>query len=139
MILLTEERERFLLAITSQIPPERIAEIHFFQPIRQGGVESGVAVVVELGPDALDAGPMSRYVVHTARYRLTLKGVDRGKWEATVFAEADAPLVTVEAVVRGVQRRAGDVDDATRMTGDEVRAGLGAKTALRPGTTDDRA
>ena len=54
-----------------------------------------------------------------------LKGPDRGKWETNVVAEADAPLVTVDAVVRGVQRRAGDVDDPTRLDGDEVRAMLG--------------
>jgi hypothetical protein len=39
-----------------------------------------------------------------------------------VVAEADAPLVAVDAVVRGVQRRSGDVDEAARMDGDEVRA-----------------
>ena len=44
-MLLTETRERFLLAIAAQVPVDRIAEIHFFQPIKQGGVESGVAVV----------------------------------------------------------------------------------------------
>ena len=55
-----------------------------------------------------------------------------------MFAEADAPLATVEAVVRGVQRRAGDVDDATRMTGDEVRAELAALTASRPGLRGGR-
>jgi hypothetical protein len=129
MSVLTEERERFVSVIASHIAPERIAEIHFFQPIRQGGVESGVAVVVESGPEVADTAPPSRYVVHTARYRLTLKGAERGKWEATLSAEADAPLATVEAVVRGVQRRAGDVDDATRMTG------LAALSASRPGTT----
>jgi hypothetical protein len=65
-------------------------------------------------------------VIYTARYRLTLKGPDRGKWETHVTAEADAPIVTVDAVVRGVQRRAGDVDDPTRMSGDDVRAALPA-------------
>lgn len=146
MITLTETRERFLLAITTRVPAERIAEIHFFQPIRQAGVESGVAVVVETGqvtgepgnserqageeclPSSEDnmAAPSAqsspRYIIHTARYRLTLKGLDRGKWEASVFAEADAPLVTVETVVRGVQRRSGDIDDVTRVEGDDVRA-----------------
>jgi len=34
MTILTENRERFLLAIAAQVPPERIAEIHFFQPIK---------------------------------------------------------------------------------------------------------
>ena len=61
-------------------------------------------------------------MIYTARYRLTLKGPDRGKWETNVVAEADAPLVTVEAVVRGVQRRSGEVDDPARMDGEEIRA-----------------
>ena len=120
MIIQSETRERFLKAIAAQVAPERIAEIHFFPPIKQGGVESGVAVVVEnVSPDS------PRMVVYSARYRLTLKGPDRGKWETNMVAEADAPLVTVDAVVRGVQRRSGDVDDATKMDGDEVRAALG--------------
>ena len=124
MNFLPETRERFLKAIAAQVPVERIAEIHFFQPIKQGGVESGVAVVVE------NAAPESpRMVVYAARYRLTLKGLDRGKWEVNVVAEADAPLVAVDAVVRGVQRRSGDVDDATRMDGDEARALLGVVKA----------
>jgi hypothetical protein len=158
MTMLTETRERFLLAITSKVPAERIAEIHFFQPIKQGGVESGVAVaaawpeqpvppvpaepVEPTEPADLAAahaedseGPASvrssRHVVYMARYRHTLKGIDRGKWETNVVAEADAPLVTVDAVVRGVQRRSGDVDDATRMDGDEVRDFVEAR---RPAT-----
>ena len=144
MMLLTETRERFLLAIAAQVPVERIAEIHFFQPIRQGGVESGVAVVAAwpATPEIASETPLEEHsertpreerelrpVVYTARYRLTLKGPDRGKWEASVVAEADAPLVTVDAVVRGVQRRSGDADVATRMEGDEVRAILEAKTS----------
>jgi hypothetical protein len=149
-----ETRERFLLAITQQVPAERIAEIHFFAPIKQGGIESGVAVVAAwpaAAPPA-DVAPMndapddvaespsrpvaqspsrpvadSKPVVYTARYRLVLKGPDRGKWETSVTAEADAPLVSVDAVVRGVQRRAGDVEEATRMEGAEVRESLKGK------------
>lgn len=152
-IILPETRERFLLAITQQVPAERIAEIHFFAPIKQGGVESGVAVVAawpEAGvtvdqappsdpgapedviddatqPVDADSPPKGKPVVYTARYRLILKGPDRGKWEASVTAEADAPLVSVDAVVRGVQRRAGDIEEATRMEGDEVRESVKGK------------
>ena len=44
-----ETRARFLTAIAAQLPVERIVEIHLFAAIRQGGMESGVAVVaVEL-------------------------------------------------------------------------------------------
>ncbi|HKG91196.1 MAG TPA: hypothetical protein VKA84_04870, partial [Gemmatimonadaceae bacterium] len=64
----------------------------------------------------------ARYAVYTARYRLTLKGPDRGKWEADVRAEADAPLLTVDAVVRGVQRRAGESADSERLDGEQFRA-----------------
>jgi hypothetical protein len=159
MTILTETRERFLRAILAQVPAERIAEIHFFHPIKQGGVESGVAVVAAWAepsgpvshPEGVEATPTShpegaaategslssqgssaptrepRPVVYTALYRLTLKGLDRGKWETNVVAEADAPLVSVEAVVRGVQRRAGDVDDPVRMDGDDVRAFIDAR------------
>src|SRR6476620_11288355 len=108
---INETRERFLVAIAAQVPPDQIEEIHFFSPIKQGGVESGVAVVAAKGPTP----ESERLVIYTGRYRLTLKGPDRGKWETNVVAEADAPLITVEAVVRGVQRRAGDTDEAMRM------------------------
>ena len=66
----------------------------------------------------------NRYTVYTAKYKLVLKGADRGKWECAVVAEADAPLVTVETVVRGVQRRAGDDREPERMSGDEARGFL---------------
>ncbi len=139
MTILTETRERLLLAIVKEVPADQIAEIHFFQPIKQAGVESGVAVVavssvgvssvetdavpLETRRSRLDAGSLdTRCTVYTARYLLTLKGADRGKWEASVVPEADAPLETVDTVVRGVQRRSGDADAAERMSGDEVRA-----------------
>ena len=65
-----------------------------------------------------------RYTIHTARYRLTLKGVDRGKWEVDVVAEADAPLDAVDAVVRGVQRRSGEGAEPDRLSTDALREAL---------------
>jgi hypothetical protein len=137
-------RERFLMAIAAALPPERFIELHFFSPIRQGGIESGVAVVAahpevvatpmmaDAPPSEQDEGepneempdehtPPRRYTVYAAKYRLVLKGAERGKWECSVVAEADAPLVTVETVVRGVLRRSGDADEPERMTGDDAR------------------
>ena len=190
-----EIRTRFLAAIAKQLPPERVIELHLFAGIRQGGVESGVAVIAlerepavtmdvdggyippadvaeaaeveshaELvvhdqlvdetafvadeavaedspyaaeepapAPAVEDAEPVvappvpaTRYTIYTARYRYTLKGMDRGKWEVGVTEEADAPLLTVDAVVRGVSRRSGDVDETVRLSGDEFRAALPA-------------
>jgi hypothetical protein len=130
-----ETRTRFLTAIARQLPVERVIEVHLFAAMRQGGVESGIAVIA-LERDEASVQPLaeeseapsraraSRYTIFSARYRYTLKGLDRGKWEVSVTEEADAPLVTIDAVVRGVHRRSGDVDNAIRLSGDEFRAAL---------------
>jgi hypothetical protein len=116
--LSSDARERLLLAIAETVDPERIAEVHFFPPIRQGTLETGVAVVA-----AVSANPeRTRHVIYTARYRWTRKGPERGKWDSEVVAEADAPLVTVEVVVQGVQKRYNDEVQPERVTGDEARA-----------------
>lgn len=126
-----ETRDRFLSAISEKLPAEHIAEVHLFQPLKQGGTESGVAVVAvaetaeSREPRAESGEPNeSRLAVYTARYRLTQKGPERGKWEFALQGEADAPLVTVDRVVQGVQRRSGDAEDPERLSGDEFREGL---------------
>src|SRR5690348_14495021 len=107
--MLNETGERFLKAILERVPLERIVELHLFPAIRQGQIETGVAVVAAEPPPNLELAlqPATRLEVHTARYRLTRKGPERGKWEIEVKTQADAPLESVEAVVRGVQDRAG--------------------------------
>lgn len=182
---MTEAQERFLRAIADRVPPASIAELHLFPAIRQGGYETGIAVIAAepaavrtlpatapeadadaasaaaspeadsrmpveddspYADDALSQGDLDlacevpespdtnapgafatgeathRLIVLSARYRLTLKGADRGKWDIEVVAQADAPLVTVDAVVRGVQRRAGDAGDPERLSGEALRA-----------------
>jgi hypothetical protein len=170
------DRERFLAAVAKQVPLDRVVELYLFQPMRQGGVESGVAVIAAAGDATVPAtetlqadgaenivpahptadskgSPMEpvgiaaaqadgvpgdadsaepRYTVFTARYRHVLKGPDRGRWEVSVVAEADAPLAAVGAVVRGVQRRAGDVDPPEHMTGDALRDALGQAPPAGP-------
>ena len=138
MIPLSETRERFLNAIAQRVPSGAIEEAHFFKAIKQGGMESGVAVIAVRESRPTGAEGAGEYVsdsrresaenrrlaVYNAQYRLTLKGPERGKWEFFIKAEADAPLVTVDAVVRGVQRRTGDEEEPLRLTGDEVRSAL---------------
>jgi hypothetical protein len=189
---MTETQQRFLKQIAERLGAERVVELYLFPPIRQGGMESGVAVLaidepsaatalptVDVPPDgdaapdeaaaddadvvavdiatdlhapdveievptaaepvegevvmAADAAPVAvaptatrRHAIYTARYRYTFKGPERGKWESDVNVEADAPLEAVEAVVRGVQRRAGEFADAERMTAENFRAALDA-------------
>jgi len=64
----------------------------------------------------------SRHVVFTALYRLTRKGPDRGKWFFEVTAQADAPLATVDTVVRGVMHRSKDLTETERLSGEQLRS-----------------
>jgi hypothetical protein len=72
-----------------------------------------------------------RHTVYTARYRLTIKGPERGRWELNVVDEADAPLLTVDLVVRGVQRRAGDGAEPERIDAPALRDLLEGADARR--------
>ena len=145
-----ETTERFLRDIAERIGLHSVDEVRLFPPLRQGGVETGVAVVAALPlppepsddhvpdepPEALSesAGEeflpieeedreiiVHRHTVFTARYRHILKGPDRGKWEVDVQAEADAPLVTVDQVVKGVMKRAGEPFEPERITASEFK------------------
>jgi hypothetical protein len=78
--------------------------------------------VAEVAP--VKAARPVRHTVYTARYRYVIKGPERGKWESTVTAEADAPLITVETVVRGVQRRAGEESEIVRYNGAQIARAL---------------
>ena len=193
---MNEVRVRFLGSILQQLPLERIVEIHFFPAIRQGQVETGVAVIAaepqlvgvaavpaaaEFEAEAEATGAMAeqlaetvadevaeevveaiaeeaveddspyadaavdvsvevevtevevvaaapvaidrhRHEVLTAVYRWTRKGPDRGKWEVDVKSEADAPLPTVDLVVRGVRDRSGEELEPQRYDNEAIRA-----------------
>jgi hypothetical protein len=121
MTLPGEGRERFLREIAAQLPLDRIEELHLFSSLRQGGNESAIAVVA-LRPEVADADRPTRRTVFRARYRLALKGPDRGKWEMDIIEEADAPTLTVDQVVLGVQRRAGDEEEPEHLTAGDLRA-----------------
>jgi hypothetical protein len=114
-----ETTERFLKEIADQVGTEYVEMIHLFPPIRQGGVETGAAVIAASLPNR------DRHTVYSASYRHTLKGPDRGKWEVEVKAEADAPLITVDLVVQGVMKRAGESFEPEKLTASEFRTIVG--------------
>ncbi|WP_291161172.1 hypothetical protein [Gemmatimonas sp. UBA7669] len=200
----SEVTERFLRAVIAEVPLELIEELHLFSPLRQGTVETGIAVLAArkaapmaeeqlelaeeqqtaiaveaeaVAPEAEGAEQQTaiaeaaeavapeaeiaeaegaepaveataveatdveaaevpaaavsprlpstqRHTVFTARYRYVIKGPERGKWEASLKAEADAPLITVETVVRGVQRRAGEESEIVRYSAAQIARAL---------------
>ena len=145
-----ETTERFLRDIADRVGLDAVDEVRLFPPLRQSGVETGVAVVaaIPLPPDIELSGEpneppealsdsvgdeflpieeeereiiVHRHTVFTARYRHTLKGPDRGKWEVEVQAEADAPLVTLDQIVRGVMKRSGDPFEPEKISASAFR------------------
>jgi len=150
-----ETRERFLRAIAERLSADRVEELHLFPPLRQGGIESAVAVIaarltpaepvtddapadMPLADERADAPAReddepSRLTVYRAHYRLVLKGPERGSWEVGLIEEADAPPPTVGAVVRGVHERAGGDDEPERLSGDAFRIAV----SDRPWATAD--
>jgi hypothetical protein len=133
-------RDRFLAGIAERIAPGRVQALYLFSSMRQGPVETGVAVIAvdrvpdvqavaepaqsePAQPEQVTAQPRHRErpVVLTARYKHTLRGTDRGKWELEIFEQADAPLATVEAVVQGVQRRLAEPTDPELLDGEALR------------------
>ena len=156
----SDSRARFLREIGTRLPADRVTEVHLFPAIRQGGVETGAAVVAvapvlerEVVPNAMAADEphppapadvrTEKHTVYTATYRLVLKGPERGTWESAVNAEAEAPLQMVGTVVQGVQRRLGDegeperirgaqLDDALRASPLTAAADAGRPFAMRP-------
>jgi hypothetical protein len=114
-----EITERFLKDIADKVGPENVEAVHLFPPIRSGGVETGAAVIAAASPGR------ERHTVYSASYRNTMKGPDRGKWEVEVTAEADAPLMTVDAVVQGVMKRAGEQFEPERLSAHEFHTIIG--------------
>jgi hypothetical protein len=125
---MTETQQRFLKAIAERVTGDNVTEIRLYPTVRVGPVESGVAIVATKEPMPMavadeqvsaeeevtvdemriaSARP-DRLSILTAHFRHTVKGPDRGKWEFTMVHDADAPIETVESVVRGVARRSGE-------------------------------
>ena len=147
---MTEAQQRFLKEIADRTTGGRVAELRLYPTLRVGPIESGVAIVALDPPADVVATPdvsaaeaevpsneshvahhasrithhESRLSIHTAHFRHTVKGPDRGKWEFSMVHDADAPIETVESVVRGVARRAGEDGEPELLSGDDFQRAL---------------
>lgn len=95
---------RVAQAVAESVPPEQIARIWVFHPMRRDDREWGTAVV------ARAIGDGSRQVVYTGRYMLLLRGRDRGQVRAEVDEVGEGPPDVVYDVIRGVQERSGETE-----------------------------
>jgi hypothetical protein len=139
---MTETQQRFLKEIADRVNGGKVAELRLYPTVRVGPIESGVAIVasekvdigqaVEGGDEVADvavdipapSNEHGRLSILTAHFRHTVKGPDRGKWEFSLVHDADAPIETVESVVRGVARRAGEDGEPELLSGDDFQRAI---------------
>ena len=95
--IVSETRERFILAIAEQVAADRIAEIHFFNPIKQGGLESGVAVIA-LTPVILS--PSTELGVDSAKGKRSPSGDDLAILDSMQLVEGETIANRIRALMR---------------------------------------
>lgn len=97
---MNDVRTRFLKSILAQIPAERIAELHFFTPIRQGQIETGVAVLAaepERPLPVAEVAAAAAESVTTAVTESTEETIGAGEFADGADAERSADEATEEA------------------------------------------
>ena len=101
----SEITERFLKVVLANVPLDRIEELHLFSPLRQGGVETGIAVIAARVPVAaveqpaapelpFDDAPIED-VVGDRLDDGAGEGVEAVLEAETIAPEEDAPVIEV--------------------------------------------
>ena len=87
-------------AVAAQVPPAEVDGVWVFTPIRRDGREWGTAVLSRVDGD--------RRRIYTARYALTIKGKERGKFEASIEEVGSGPVEALDRLLQEAQRRIDD-------------------------------
>lgn len=115
-----EGRERFFRAIAERIDVDRVEEVHVFPAIRQGGRESGVAVVT-LRPEAPESEVVEGQDVNATEPVAESENVEGVEIIDGVGSVDDAENVgDVESVAGGDESDEVEVDDADHAGGLDV-------------------
>jgi hypothetical protein len=88
--------------LRSQLPVEQIDGIWVFRVVRRELKEYGTAVLSRIDGD--------RRRIYTARYVATIKGRERGGWEADITEVGSGPLEALHELLALVPVRADDED-----------------------------
>lgn len=92
--------DRLAQAVAQVVPPGEVDGVWVFSPLRRDSREWGTAVVSRVEGE--------RRRIYTARYVLSVKGKERGKFESTVLEVGIGPLDILTRVLQEAQRRIDD-------------------------------
>ena len=116
--LLRRERHRFVILnqpgsgwarlagqVAAELPVTEIDGVWQFRTIRREGREWGTAMLTRV-----DGAEQERRRIYTARFMHTLKGKERGKFEASLEEVGSGPVETLDDLLAGVRKRLEDED-----------------------------
>ena len=92
--------ERLAQAVAQVVSPAEVDGVWIFAPLRREAREWGTAVLSRVDGE--------RRRIYTARYVLTIKGKERGKFESTVQEVGSGPSEALARVLQEVQQRTDD-------------------------------
>jgi hypothetical protein len=92
--------ERLAQAVSEVLPPAEVDGVWIFAPVRREDREWGTAVLSRVNGD--------RRRIYTARYVLSVKGKQRGKFESTIQEVGSGPMDALARVLQEAQRRIDD-------------------------------
>jgi hypothetical protein len=92
--------DRLAQAVAQVVPPEEVDGVWIFSPLRRDSREWGTAVLSRVDGE--------RRRIYTARYVLSVKGKERGKFESTIREVGIGPLEVLTRVLQEAQRRIDD-------------------------------
>jgi hypothetical protein len=92
--------DRLAQAVAQVIPPAEVDNVWIFAPLRRGPREWGTAVLSRIEGD--------RRRIYTARYTLSVKGKERGKFESSIQEVGVGPQDALARVLQEAQRRIDD-------------------------------
>ena len=92
--------QRLARAVSEVLPPSEVDGVWTFVPVRREQTEWGTAVLSRLDGE--------RRRIYTARYALTIRGKERGKFESAVQEVGSGPMDALARVLQEAQRRVDD-------------------------------
>ena len=92
--------ERLARAVAEVLPPSEVDGVWTFAPVRREHTEWGTAVLSRLDGE--------RRRIYTARYTLTIRGKERGKFESVVQEVGSGPMDALARVLQEARRRVDD-------------------------------
>jgi hypothetical protein len=99
--------------VAGALPVQEIDAVWQFRTIRRDGREFGTAILA-----CVEGGAQERRRIYTARFMHTLKGKERGKFEAQLEEVGSGPLDALGDLLAGVRKRLEDEDPRPVPVGD---------------------